>query len=226
VQCNSEYVKKEIDSKYHISSFYVPNGIDLAELSEKLGSARRTTKDDAGEFSIVTICNMRKKDEKDIITLIDVAGVLGTITFTIIGTGTFKQYFENYARKSGVKNVIFAGYQEDVFHFLSKSDCYIHLTKTEGFSNAILEAMAASVPVIASNIPQISLLFTHKTHCLLVENGNIPSIVDAINLIKSDTSLRNSIIAHAKELVHEKYSIQNSISENYKTYLELLGKKA
>ncbi|MDD5569329.1 MAG: glycosyltransferase family 4 protein [Candidatus Pacebacteria bacterium] len=220
VQCNSKYVKQEVDKKYHISSCLAPNGIDLAETDSKIKAKQNNNNGVKKEFSILTICNLREKNEKDIKTIIDVAVKLKSISFAVLGAGKYLQYFVRYAQKQGAENVCFVGYQENVFDYLTKADCYIHLTSTEGFSNSILEAMAAMVPVIASNIPQISGLFMDKKHCLLVENKNIPAIIEAINKIKNDGSLSLFLAKNARSLLEKEYSIEQTLKINYQMYCD------
>lgn len=69
----------------------------------------------------------------------------------IIGEGAFSEY-EELAEKLGIRDsVLFAGAQKNPFCYLKKASLYIMTSVTEGFPNAMVEAMALGVPVVSVN---------------------------------------------------------------------------
>jgi glycosyltransferase involved in cell wall biosynthesis len=101
--------------------------------------------------------------------------------YLIAGGGPMRKEVEEMTRTYGLeKNIILAGKVENVRDYLFAADVMIHSSRGEGISNAILEAMHAGLPVIATNVggipetvyPGSSLLFPYKDHealyrCLL-----------------------------------------------------------
>jgi glycosyltransferase involved in cell wall biosynthesis len=63
---------------------------------------------------------------------------------------------------------------------LFESDIYVHCTEGEGMSNSILEAMAAGLPVIASNVKGVANLVRHGVDGLLVAPHDPIGLADAI----------------------------------------------
>ena len=74
-----------------------------------------------------------------------------------------------------------------------ESDVYILPTHSEGFPNTILEAMAAELPIITTNIPQIASFLENGENAILVTPGNKKEIKNAILQFYNDKQLRNRI---------------------------------
>ena len=101
--------------------------------------------------------------------------------YFIVGDGPMRPAIEAQINDFNLQeNVILVGRTEKVNEYLFSSDLMIHSSRGEGISNAILEAMYAGLPVIATNVggvpetvyPGSSLLFPYKDHealyqCLL-----------------------------------------------------------
>lgn len=78
-------------------------------------------------------------------------GKLPDTRLVIIGEGTFTEY-KKLAKDLDIENeVLFAGLQKNPFCMLKKASLYILTSDTEGFPNALVEAMAAGVPALSVN---------------------------------------------------------------------------
>jgi len=101
--------------------------------------------------------------------------------YFVLGDGSMRPTIEAQITEFNLQeNVILVGRTENVNEYLFASDLMIHSSRGEGISNAILEAMYAGLPVIATNVggvpetvyPASSMLFPYKDHealysCLL-----------------------------------------------------------
>ena len=105
----------------------------------------------------------------------------------IIGDGNEKSKLIKLAEELGVQgNVIFTGRRNDVPNILKSFDAYCCSSFTEGISNAILEAMAAAKPIIATNVGgNIEVIKDY-------ECGILVQAHDAHDLSKSITYLLNN----------------------------------
>ena len=75
------------------------------------------------------------------------------VKLLIIGTGPEEKDLKQYVYKNDLSGyVTFTGHKINVFEELSKMDLFILPSKSEGLGIAITEAMAAGLPVIASNV--------------------------------------------------------------------------
>ncbi len=91
-----------------------------------------------------------------------------------------------------VSRVRRAGFWRDMRSLLAATDVVAHPSESEGFSLAVLEAMAAGVPVVATpSGPEEQL--EHGVSGMIVPVGNARALADAIDLLLSDTARRDAI---------------------------------
>lgn len=117
-------------------------------------------------------------------------------------------YTEQYPNRSLFpQNVEITGnlVVDDVFQILDKSDVFLLPTHSEGFSNALLEAMARGLPIITTNVGANTDMLENK--------GGI--IVDS----KSNEQLKNALIRIDDELVRKEMSVWN-INKVKSSYIE------
>jgi L-malate glycosyltransferase len=125
----------------------VPNGIDLTLFRGRGEVARRRR--------IVMVANLRPGKGHD--TLIDAApGVLQRVPdahFEIVGQGSERASLESRASDRGVSHAFtFTGHSDDVPATLTAGEVFTLPSDSEAFPNAVLEAMAAGLPVVASAV--------------------------------------------------------------------------
>lgn len=217
VTCNSPHVFKELKRKYPLKKIsYIGNGISLPDKPSE--RAINEIKDrffkPLFECSVVTTCNLRDRG-KDIDTLLLVAQRLNKFQFIIVGGGKRLEELMHTADTMRLVNVTFAGHQDDVWPFLFSAEIFIFLTLYEGFPNSVIEAMAAGLPVIASDIPQMRELFADERECLLVKNGNIDTICGQIMRLHGDGALKRVLIDNSLDKIKKEYSEQQMISKFY-----------
>lgn len=106
---------------------------------------------DEKEFLMVTVA--RFDANKNLETLLK-AGSLSKeeVVFLVVGDGPERSRLENISTQLGLgKKMIFVGWQENIVPFLSAADLFILPSRLEGRSNALLEALAWGLPVLASD---------------------------------------------------------------------------
>lgn len=87
----------------------------------------------------------------------------------LIGDGPLYAQLQQQAKDLGIEQqVIFAGYREVASRYLSALDVFVMPSKSEGLSIALLEAMSAKLPLLASNIPSIAAVVADNTSLLPV----------------------------------------------------------
>jgi len=82
-----------------------------------------------------------------------------SLTLDLFGEGPLRNDLERLARSLGLEGQVrFRGYRSDVTEFLPRYRAYVHASQSESSSLAIIEAMAAGLPIVAGNIGPISEL--------------------------------------------------------------------
>jgi len=176
--------------------FQVPNAIDISSLSSK--EDRRYDKQ--------IIFAGRLSKEKGIDHLIEIAKKLPfDINLIILGTGPEEHKVQNFVKTQ--KNIHYLGYQkkENTLSLIQGSDILIQPSSKEGISSTILESMACKTVVMASNIGGNKELIKNNFNGFLFELNTIESIIDKIETLFENKSLRQSLTSEAFKTV-EKYN--------------------
>jgi len=179
--------------------FQVPNAIDITSL----------TSDEDKRYPKQIIFAGRLSHEKGIETLIEIGKKLPSdIDLIILGTGPEKQKIQNFVKN--YKNIHFLGYQtkENTISLIRGSDILIQPSIKEGISSTILESMACKTVVVASNVGGNKELIKNNFNGILFEPNTIEFIVDKIETLLKNKSLRESLSDQASKTV-EKYDWKN-----------------
>jgi hypothetical protein len=121
-------------------------------------------------------------------------------------------------RRAGVDLLLSRDLESD----LAGAGLFLYLTHSEGLGSAILMAMAAGVPVIASNVGGIPEIVRHRENGWLAENEPEP-IAAAIRELLSDRPLARSLAARARQTVAEKFSLDQMIHNTIHLYRQVLS---
>jgi len=220
VTCNTPFVKAVLDNKVNKDVRLVFNAVEKPDEEKYHDSSIQEAFFRPGGYHIVSICNMRHP-QKDILTLLKVAKKLGSFRFILVGDGNGLSLFKNEAQRLELDNVVFAGAYENIYPFLSHADQYILLTGYEGFPNTVLEAMVSRVPVIMSDIREMSGILAHGKNCLLVKNGDIADISIKILSLKEDGVLCKNIVENGYLIATTQFTMANLVGDNFKIYTSL-----
>lgn len=149
----------------------------------------------------------RLSKEKNVEEVIEAFSVSNNATslLIIVGDGPSLSTLKQMVMDLGIeKKVIFTGYVKNPIDYYHLSDCFILLSKYEGFGQVILEAMAVGLPVIAyrSNYPERIVaadeIINHSVTGFLVnessEVSNIIKEVDKYDLIEMGKKCRNTVV--------------------------------
>ena len=134
---------------------------------------------------------------------------LENATLTLVGDGSQRQAIEKEIKRLGLENrVTITGFTKNVSKYLSEADMYVSASTVEGLPFNILEAMEASLPIVASNIKgQCDLL---PSECLY-ESGNMEEFISRVNGVKfASYDISN-------------YKLQSTLDNNMSLYLSIIS---
>jgi glycosyltransferase involved in cell wall biosynthesis len=128
-----------------------------------------------------------------------------TIKVILVGDGPLRKHLEGLAVHLGVsERVIFAGHQEHPGGFLQAMDVFVLPSLNEGIPLALLEAMSACRPIVASRVGGVPEVIEHEHTGLLVESGNEQELATACNRFINDKLLADTVgsAAYLKVMSH------------------------
>jgi glycosyltransferase involved in cell wall biosynthesis len=125
----------------------------------------------------------------------------------IVGDGPERPHIQQAAVQAGVQDlVIFAGQTADVLPHYAAADLAVLVSVTEGSPNALLEAMASRVPVVATSVGGIPEIITHGETGLLVPPGNVEQLASVIGQSLTDVEGAETMANKARTVVETAYS--------------------
>ena len=202
------------------------NGVDLKRFSgagaRDVELLRRQLGLDDSNF-VVGISAIFRPEKAYHVFFKGIEGVLSTIKnlkVLVLGFGPTKDHFVSYCRKGPLREVVkFQGFVEDVERFLPLMDVFCLVpNKNEGFSNAILEAMAAGRPVIASDVGGNAEAVVHNETGIIIPPDDPAALSRAILELYNNPEKRLQMGQKARERAAESFSIEKMIREHESFY--------
>ncbi|HEY2015314.1 MAG TPA: glycosyltransferase family 4 protein [Bryobacteraceae bacterium] len=104
---------------------------------------------------------------------------------------------------------------------LRRAGIFVYITHSEGLGSAVLLAMSAGVPVVASNIGGIPEMIRHRENGLLV-NNEPAEIAAAIRELRIDRDLARRIGAAGRKTVIERFSVDHMVRRTMEVYRQVM----
>jgi glycosyltransferase involved in cell wall biosynthesis len=196
------------------------NGIDIGPMPTVDARRRIRTELAIPDDALVIGTIARLDPVKDLGTLLHAMAQdqSGRQLLLVIGDGAERRRLEHDARGLGVgSSVRFLGHRDDARELLSACDVYANSSISEGISLTILEAMAAGLPVVATEVggtPEIVDASTGR----LVPARDPRGLAAALAAIAADESLRRTLGRHARARVEERFTLDRMVREYRDAY--------
>ena len=197
------------------------NGIDnkfFTPLKNRSSKRKDLVNISEGALLFVSVANLVPyKDYYTVLTALrSIKNEYPDFHYLILGDGPLRKNLENFIKECGLKkNVTILGNVENVRDYLEISDIFIHSSKGEGCSNAILEAMAAGLPVIATNTggtPEI----VNNRFGILFDFQNSNQLIHQLQGLLSEKKKIEEFGMNARKEIEAKYSIKKMLFNYYR----------
>ena len=139
-------------------------------------------------------------------------------TFVIAGEGPEKKRLQEMASSLKIgEHIVFTGFVDDVARLLSVVDLLVHPTLEEGLGIALMEAMAMSKPVVATNVGGIPELVIHRETGLMVPPMNSEHLAEATLQLLKNKKWMNAMGAAGRKRVetHFNRDVQVKVLEDF-----------
>jgi len=199
---------------------YMGNGVDLGKFKQINKKRNEQT---------IFLFVGRLEKQKGLNYLIKALNILkkeySQFMIWIIGSGSEEDNLKKLVKKYDLHSYIrFLGNKsnEEISSYYQNSDAFILPSIWEGFPLTLLEAWAAGLPVIISDVGNVSEICRDRENALIIPPGNSQKITEAMKLLIDDNQLREKLGENGKEVVAKKYSWEK-ISKEFETiYKDLL----
>lgn len=215
----------------------VYNGMDTARVSPHTGLKREEALkslglpvDDSRRF--VTIVANMHHEMKDQATFLRAAqivrGRVADAAFILAGEGRLQEGLRRLARELGLeRDAFFTGRCADVSALLAVSDvCVLSSKGVEGFSNSIIEYMAAARPVVATTVGGAAEQVVDGETGYVVAPGDVETMAERIIALLEDPPRAREMGGRGLLRVQEKFSCEAQLERTEALYERLLARAA
>lgn len=198
------------------------NAVDMARVEVEAPPGLR--EELGGEGRPLVLTPARLSDQKGHPVLFEAIAHVPDALFLLAGEGPEREELEALVREQGIADrVRFLGRREDVPQLLATCDVFALPSLYEGSSLAVLEAMAARIPIVSSAIGGTDELIEDGRSGLLVPPGDAEALAVALRRVLEDETLRRSLASHARERVESGLTREQMAGRVTGAYGELLG---
>lgn len=183
---------------------------------------------DLDPSSLHLACVGRLSPEKGQALLLEALSLLTAkglrVQVVFFGEGPLRQALqERCAQLNLGAQVRFAGLRRDLHHWLPCFDLFALPSAWEGLSMALLEAMAAGLPVVATGVGGSPEVVVDGVTGLLVPPGDAAALANALTRLAQDPDLRHEMGAAGKQRVEAQFSLSSTVAALNNLYEELLS---
>lgn len=218
VVCNSQATADAVAQEFAGSRgtlTVIPNGIDTG--------AFRPNPIRKGATPLTAIFVARMEPQKDHITLLRGLKLVADLHLRLIGDGSLRSEMESFVAASGLQDrVEFLGWRDDIPALLDAADIYVHATHSDGFAISMAEAMAAGLPVVASNVPGLSWVLGDAG--LLCRPQDPEDLAAQLRVLVGSAELRDELGRRGRRRAQE-FSIEATVDAHVALYESLVARK-
>ncbi len=184
-------------------------------------TAWRATPDAPGVPTVVMVARMAAPKDH-LLLLRALARVRVPYRLLLVGDGPERAEIEAELRRSGLGDrVELAGVSDEVPRLLASAQVAALVSRQEGFPLAILEAMRAALPVVATDVGGVSEAVEDRVTGLLVARGDEAGLAGAFSRLLSDAPLRGTLGTAGRRAYEERFTAARMVSGTQAVYREL-----
>jgi glycosyltransferase involved in cell wall biosynthesis len=131
----------------------------------------------------------------------------------IYGLGPQRNFLEHLVEKLARDRVHFHGFTNEPYEVLANADLFVSASRIEGFGNAIWEALACGVPVVAMDAgPPVRALVRHGIDGVIVSQQTMAALANALAELMGDDTKRRAYASRAPEVL-ERFPFESALEK-------------
>lgn len=225
----SEQVKRDVMRNLHCPEERIRvlyNGVDIQKFGKVPPEPRLRQELNIPENCRVVVMVARLVEQKQHTKFLQVLELIRNQlppTFVLlVGEGKLRERLEREAERRGLRDMIsFTGHRNDIPQILALSDLSVITSDREGFSNAIVESLAAGLPVVASDVGGNREAIVDGECGFVVAPEDLTGFAVAIKKLLVEDTLRQCMSEAARRRAHV-FSLEHMIEETRRLYLAVL----
>jgi glycosyltransferase involved in cell wall biosynthesis len=224
---NSAISRREIGKR---KSLVIYNGIPLFQFDDLLRKGDVRKELGLNKENILIGMIARLESQKDYETYLRAMQIVSNknekVRVLCVGDGSKKSELMELTRSLNISQItIFTGSRSDVPSILNALDIFVLSSHFEGFPNAIMEAMAAGLPVVASRVGGVPELVAHNITGLLVSPGNAEDLAESVLSLLEDQERATEMGLRGRQRIESSYTIENLVAQTEAVYNQVLRTK-
>jgi glycosyltransferase involved in cell wall biosynthesis len=167
---------------------------------------------------------LERKGLKELLeALVSVHAAVGEVRLWVAGEGPYRAEVERRIAELGLqREVRLLGTRRDIPKLLAASDLFVFPSHFEGQPGAIIEAMLAGKPIVATDLPEHRETLTHGHTALLVPKRDPSALADAILRLLRDPATAARLGAAAQQAATERFDIHKIAQQHEDLYDRVL----
>ena len=146
--------------------------------------------------------------------------------FLVVGDGELRAELEQQSRTLGIeKSVRFLGFRADLPRIYADLDCVVLCSLNEGLPVAVIEALSAARPVVATDVGSVKNLVINEQTGLLVPSQNVEALAKGIMRALDEPEQAQKWAVAGRERVYPALGIDRLVGDIETLYLEALASK-
>ena len=225
---NCDFVGRHLEQEERVPRSRIRlcrNGIDLEEFSRR--DAPRPAALPSDCLVIGVVCALRpEKSLPDLLEAFRKIRVMRPAKLAIVGSGPMSGKLESLARALHIaEDCIFVPKTDQVASWLQAMDLFVLPSRSEAFSNSLMEAMACGCCAVASDAGGNPELIRHGETGMLFRAGDAAALAAVLELLIRDSSLRQRLAGAGMQWIRQNFSIRASAQRMGEIYAELIERR-
>jgi len=149
------------------------------------------------------------------------------LRMVIAGAGPLASQLAGIAQRLGIADrVSWLGERSDIPTMLRCLDAFVIASKFEPFGLSVLEAMAAGLPIVSTDVNELPEILDGGRAGMLVPAGRPEDLAEALERVSADPELRARLGTHARNIARSRYSLRAAVSAYVNLYDEVIDEGA
>jgi sugar transferase (PEP-CTERM/EpsH1 system associated) len=223
-------VKKEGLPAGRVEVIY--NGVDLEELGTAAPDARNRIRQEFGftasDFVVIQVARLHPlKDHRTAVrTMARLQDSRTGLRLLIVGEGEQRAAIEADVAQAGLESLVrLTGSRTDISDLLAASDAFLLTSRSEGIPLTVIEAMAAELPVVATDVGGLGEMVQSNLNGYLAPAGDEIALATALQHLHDDPCLRRGMGEVGNHMAHQRFSLSLMLDRYAAVYQQVLWKR-